>query len=723
MATYQDIYAGAKKKVEDFFLKKTTSQSKPIPPEVTEESSNNDKDLVVQFVRGLYDDAKNYRDSDFRASQSLRTTIPGASNQDTYYDACEKLEANRLWDVVGTRRETGEEWKQERVDGEIQRQMRVRTNYLTSNWHDIEIMPNIEHINDIFDEERKKNGWSHFTKTWVKSTQKYGTSTAYLILDKTVEPNIIRPLVCKRGSIYWSPGSTDKSKLGGCWYVLKLDKVTDKTIEENYSDTIDMSILEPSKQEEKLGRTSPNTKYTYTNLYDRVQVYFDDPTLMKVEETQEEEAKIIEENLAMMDDIKVDANEREDNHVMHIMKHMEAVQNMMDVQPESEEELAETAMLVETFTDHIQKHIEMATKTDHPGFISKYPHGRYICTIGGQLAQDIPNPYLMDWRRLFFTLKNEEVVDRLDGRSDPEILFEMEKMLSTMLSRIDDMSISIAFPHPYMHIDDKKNIEPQGISSDPRKPTYFENTPPVFAKGQSPKEYFDLYAMAKQNAAKDLGVQDVTYGKSPTKDASEDLASTLLGQSEQVITGELNLNLTEAIEELVESMLDLYKTFYTEDRKYFVNGKLQKYNLSHMLKYMTVETDGQVSEEEITKLEVSVKSNSNFPNKWEQRMKLLLQFAKVVYPDGTPVVPTEFIRDELATKFPELSDNGRYAMVSQVWQLGLQAAQQIQAAEEAKKKTLDMAQQQFAKENVKALKNRNGSGQPAETQTIPQGAV
>jgi hypothetical protein len=709
MAGYFDIIKGLKSKVGDFFSSSAPTTATPPPADqLTEEDKKAADKKTVDYAKILYKDSKNARDQRFRDTSHLRTDLgpAGKSNLDNFWRACDALEANRDWDVIGHRNIGAKNtWKQERVEGEITRQMRARTSYLTANWHDVIVMPNINNISDILDEERKTNGWSKFMRTVVKSTQKYGESWTRIILDKTCSPPIIKPIYCEVGSVYLSPLAKSLDKRDGCWYLIHETTMTGQSVKDEYG-------IEPSEvdlaQKEKLTSYPSQSSGTYdkTAFYTKLEFFLDDATLKKKDFTPDEQAAVDQENSALSQGVVVDVDEF-DNHVEHIQRHLAVVTDLTNTEPQSDEDLASILAAVDAFNEHIQDHLEASKDDDHPGMELVYPYGRHLCVVGDKLASDVPNPYNVPWRTLFRKVLDEEVVGREDGRGEPEMLYEREKMMSTMLSRIDDMAISVLNQKPWLHENDRRNVAVDGMDNDPTKPAFYSVRPPVFPKGAEIQAYYELYRFNRTGAQNDIGVNDVVHGKTPTSQASNALAETLLQQSEQQITGELNLNLTDFVKEVVETMLELYKVFYTEKREYFIQGEAREINVSEALRFHSFKDEfDKEKTKEIKKFRVEVKPNSNFPNKWEDRLNMLLAFSQRTEPDGTPMIPPEFIRRVMSEKFPELGPNGDYYHVSEVYKRGIQALQEDAAAQEAaqtQRKSFDDAQNEVMKSKIKGL--------------------
>lgn len=727
MAGYFDTIRALKDKIVSLFGEKYSTD---IPPAAAGGMTNADDpqeaekkdDEIVQLAKAMYEEAKTARDQRFRDTNYLRVDLGagGKGNLDNFWRACDALESGRDWDVIGHRNNTaGQEWKQERVEGEITRQMRARTNYLTANWHDIVVTPNVNNIADILDEERKHNGWSHFARTSVKAAQKYGEAWARLILDDECDPIMIKPMYCDVGSVYLSPLSKSLAKRDGCWYVIHETTLIGQAVKEDYNiEPEALNLEQKAKLTTYPSQSSGN--FSKTQFYTKLEIFFDDPALKPMDFTPEEQQAVEMENGELVQGIVLDVH-KEDNHVQHIQRHLAVITDLTQEEPQTDEDLAHILAAVDAFNEHIQQHLSASEDDDHPGYEPVYPFGRHLCVIGNKLALDTPNPYSIPWRRLFHKLTNEEVVGREDGRGEPEMLYEREKMMSTMLSRIDDMSITTLMQKPWLHENDRRNVSVDGIDQDPTKPGFYSVRPPVFPKAAETQAYYELYRFQRTGAQNDLGINDVVHGRTPTSQSSNALAETLLKQSEQQITGELNLSLTDFVHDLVDAMTELYKKFYTDPREYYIRGKAREINVAKALSYLFFVENGVEVMKEIKKIQIEVKPNSNFPNKWEDRLNLLLAFSERAEPDGTPMVPPPLIRDVMSERFPELGPNGEYYQVSEVYRRGIQGMKEDAVEEEAaveQRRTFDDAQREVLRSKIKGLSRSPQATRPTNGNSV-----
>jgi hypothetical protein len=630
---------------------------------VVSEIPSEGKDAVGDFVEALAKESDRFISKHFIETAKLRMN---QGNVDKFYENCLNLESGNHWEVWGRRNTSaGDEWKQERIDNEIGNQIRVRNVHLTSNWHDILVSPNIQHISEIINQEREKNDWGNFIQKITKSAQVFGEGNGMIYIDYETNPQgVVRPVFVEPRQLKRTPYSSSFRLSDGCWYVIHASMVNDKYVNKEFPN-VDLSDLKSAGRDfissvtRKLNEYDKS--YDHTRIYPRYICFLDCPELEKIEYPEEEQGKIVEENKSILDGLPVKANENDD-HVSHLRSHIEAMDNAVSLEPETDEELAMQLTISEAIMEHIQEHIDLATEDEVPvGYKKKYPYGRMIVTIGGKVVKDIPNPYQIDWRKLFVTLKNEDVLGRIDGRGDVENLWNDNKTIDTMLSRVDDMSLSVSFPKKYRHISDKKIVLTDGESNDPLRTEYYTQTPPVFRQGIVPNEPFSIYRIINEKIQNRLGVTEIAYGKAPTADSSAKLVDTLASFSQVLIAGELNQNLNQMVKDVIETFLELYKKFYTEPRQYFINGKLQKINVSEILtKQEIVNENGQVEVQEIEKFEVYVKPYSNFANRWESDLVFFFSLMDKRRPDGSPLIPIDAVYDLLSERYPAFGKNGEY---------------------------------------------------------------
>lgn len=753
MAKAKDILAIIKEKVDKFLNPpKTFDDSKinAIPAEVNEGDKNAEKDLLalVDYVKALWDEATQYVNDEFtRTSQYRIGTEQYGKSPETYRNACDKLEAGNIWEVYG-RRNTApqEQWKQERVVGIIGKQMRVRRRHIVANWHDILIEPNIEHINEIIDQEREQNGWGIWINTYAHMAQLYGHATTRLIFDRGKrEDGIVRPIVMEPGSFVRTPNSTSLEFTDGCFYAIHATTINSKQVESEYSnlDIEELTISDANVHRMKYDfRRSMKGTYAHTKIYDKLELFMDDPTLEKLPFTELEQETIHDQNVLLLDGRMVKVS-KDENHPRHIAARIEEMETALDVEPSNAEEENQLFNRAEAFSENISGHMEMMQENDlaSMGLRKKYPHGRYIAIVGDKPAQDLPNPFQIGWRRLFEEVKNEEVIRRMDGRSDPEILWHREKSLSTMVSRIDDLTLSSSIPKKYFLKEDKAEITQNQDDNDPLKPGFVQRQPPVFVKSEPPASLVTMYQFEKEEEQTDLGVNKISIGAEPAGTPSGFQVQLLQRQNQILITGELDSNLRLAITNIVESMMQLYKVLYRTERQYFIEGNNTKINVSEILSFQPVvdpksgktilDENGEPQLEPIEKFEVKVKPFSNYPNRFETDLAFFLQLSDKVDEQGLPIIPPDAILDLVATRYPEFGQNGKYRKLSRATEIGLavlkqeqEAQEQEQKKEEDLNKTIDGVRRQFTRKAlVEQLTPEGGENGERQTRQTTQAAA
>jgi hypothetical protein len=702
---------------------------------------------VSQFVRNIFEEGMQFELDHFNDTHHLRPKQTNANGMATttpagFRRACEYLEASNDHFVWGRRNADAKNaYKQERVDGLIDRQMRVRRSYLCGNWHDIIISPNIQHINDIVDQERDAIQWGNFINRYVHTAQRYGTATERTIIDYTVNPKgLVKPIVCDPGTVVRTPHSSSYAEADGCWYVVHGTMINDKQVEKQYPD-IDKSKMQSSTalSEKYTGSERPKKigEYLHTKMYAKLEAYFDDPTLEDIPFSPEEDAELVVENEQLMGGIQTPALE-DQHHTHHIEQKMEALSNMQSQQPQTPEEEQKQASIAQLYHDNINQHIEHLSKLDESdparhGKQKKYPYGRYICTVGSVLVQDDPNPMFneesgqfVQWRSLFRDLKNEDVIGRIDGRGDPEILWNYAKTSDQARSRAADLVLATVYGKKYRKLSDKASgvIGENDDDNDPTNTGFYKDTPPVFVSGNATAVQLETEAAndARDMATNAQGVNSITIGGEPENQSSGYQTNLLQRQNEMIVTGEMDRNLREAVEDIVETMLQMYKIFYIEPRQYFINGNLEVKNVADLLSFQTVvDQTGMMQKVPLDKFEITAKPFSNYPNKWESDLQFMMQLASnQVLLQTIPALP-EAIKDHLAQKYPEFGPNGKYGQMSQVLQAGQQViAQQQMAQAEAEKQTSTLqgvkegVQKKLLRNQVEASAGIGGNGKPAQ---------
>jgi hypothetical protein len=334
--------------------------------------------------------------------------------------------------------------------------------------------------------------------------------------------------------------------------------------------------------------------------------------------------------------------------------------------------------------------------------------------------QNVDEVYGFDWRRLFRIFRPETLPDHFWGRGPVEVLWNTNKVEDTMLSRTADASLLAAIPKPWFRLEDKDTVESidGGLDNDPTKPGYYRVNPPVYPQAQASPDNMKLYTAMKEDAQRQQGISDVTYGKSPGAAPAARLVQILLQQNQIIVTGEANQAMNEVVEDIVETKLMMWRRFYTEPRWFIINGNPEALVLSRLLKVFKVKDpqSGAEQEKEIPEFQISVSPNSNFPQMWEINLSLFIELANVKKEDGTPLIPPEAILDHLAQRFPNLGRNGEYYKQSQATAIGMKVLQQqqlkLQQQAALEKKITDRATNQ----GIQRALPQPQMGQPTEVQ-------
>jgi hypothetical protein len=665
-------------------------------------------DEVADYVRSIYDDGLKYYEFAFAQSKPVRwiKTSPKEFLRD-----CARLENSDDYMVFGWRdKAAGQtEW----VDGELQDQIRARNAFLNANWHDVTIQPNLKGINEIFDRERKLTNWGANVRMWTRYMQVFGDVWVRSYLDKSKDPygrateKILRPL-----SFVWTPECLTINKEDGCWYAVHAERVSGQWIKDNYPDLVLDSTASDMKKSPALIGIQDDTTQTYskTHYYDKYEAFLDDPAFEEIPFDQNE----FDERIADVVDFAPDAqgqlnpkkevfpNKEEDNHKKWIAAYQDWLeerakfyQKQEDAGNLTEQGAAYINRISQAVEEQIQLHEDAQAQTNAPeeeklpkGKRVKYPFGRHIVKIGNTIATDEPNPYDFEWRILFHNIANEKIPERIDGRSDVEILRNTEEHLSGMMSHQADDELRHGHRQAWMPASEKAEYEKNNANNDPDQPRWYQTTPPQFPNGQGTNQAAEIYRTLKENAPNKLGVSAISHGEAPTKNASGDMVERLIEQNTVTITGEANQNLNDAIEDIVETRMMIWKKFYTNTRYYMIEGKTVGLVLSDYLSYEeTKDAQGQSVKKEIPALIVTVRPNSNFPNKWESDLNLFIQLlGKVDQTTGMPLIPFTMVQDLLGERYVGLAEGGRYRQDSQALGVGRQViAQQQQAAQEKQK--------------------------------------
>jgi len=203
--------------------------------------------------------------------------------------------------------------------------------------------------------------------------------------------------------------------------------------------------------------------YPHTKMYAKLELFMDDDALIPKEATEDEKNELGMEQQLLALGQPVSRKEGQ-NAKLHVQAKTEGLQNFLssvDESTMSPEDADFANNVIDAHSANIDEHMKAmdAGDLDSLGLQRKYPFGRYVCSVGGKIAEDIPNPNMVPWRSLFIELKNEKVYGRNDARGDPEIYFHDEKAASRSLSQFLD-TVVVSMPKRYRHISDKENKRP-----------------------------------------------------------------------------------------------------------------------------------------------------------------------------------------------------------------------------------------------------------------------
>lgn len=643
-------------------------------------------DRVAGYVKALWEESRAWRRSSLYQRFSYENT-PYNDPLD-FFRVCRYLEQGMHWRVWGRRnQDPGDEWKQELIDNEIGNQIRVRKSYLTANWHDVSISPNVANISEILDQERHDTDWGRTITSMVMRGLVEGTAILKTIFDRSENPaGVVREILVDNASIFPAPYSEDISRLGGCWYLAyaTLQPLHIKLQEYPGLDPQKVSAASKEVMAELLTDDSQRLQNTYahTSLVDVIELWVDDPSLERIPPDKEE---IQFEHEAINQGVEIAVKVTDDDRA-HIDGHLAWMDELSrGIDPTVNDQSQIDAMKIEYMLMHVGEHLtQLRNKIENGvsvGKRSKYPFGRKIVVIGGQLAEDNPSPFRVDWRALFHKWDNERLPGHFWGRGVPEILWETNRTLDTMLSRTADIALTTGIPKKYYSIEDRNASAEQGIEdNDPLKPA-FVTRPPTFVSANAPRDNMELYSLTKQDAKNQLGVQDVSYGKSPGAQVSGRLVEILLNQNQIVVSGEANENLSFVIEDILETRVQLYKSLYTEPRIWFVDGFPVVKTLSDELRVVP-DRDGNMIE--VPKFQIFVRPNSNMPRQFEMTLALLTQLMTTPSPDGTPLVTRDQILDLISQRYPQFGRGSKYYQEAEATKIGMQVMAQQQAEQQEK---------------------------------------
>lgn len=661
------------------------------PKALHEIPADTDPLRVEEFVTQIAQDGQEWEGSYFDRTRHIRPKLATNIEFDvsTWRMHCESLANGRNFDVWGSRIE---DWMSERIDGDIPRSMRVRRDHITSNYHEIEIHPNIKGVLDVYQEERKRMSWKDWVEQYVLSLQTYGYSLTETYVDFNENSmGQVQHRVWDPGQYFRTPESKSLKFSAGCYWLLLLETMNDKQIEMEFPD-IDMRKLGTTRRIVKKNYNREyKDNYPSVNIYEKRRVFVDDPTLEPINFGPEQNDELISEMMQMLDGTPIPAREDQD-HVTHIQAKSEAMNNLFTVPPSSPEEEEITSKVAAAHMQNIEEHYKFLEKLKDSnlhdvsaqdlaklGYKMKYPFGRYICWLGGKIVRDVPNPYEVPWRSLFRETHAARIAGRWDGAGDPEGMYQEAYQADMQLSRIEDLSV-LQMPQIYRDIRDKTIKDEKADDNNPRRIRYTYGRV-YFVAAQPPTAQLELYKISKENAQKDRGVNDVAYGQQPPAGTSARLVQLVQQQNQATLAGELDRNLTEAIEDIVECDLKLMKSMYREPREYIINGEKKMISMRDLL-------------DEAGAIEISIKPGSNFPSAWERKVAIFSELTEKVNPaTKQPLIPVEALLDQLAIQYPEFGEGGKYRIQNKALQLGMQVLQQQEAQAAAAAKEQSAIQQ------------------------------
>jgi hypothetical protein len=647
------------------------------------------------FIEQLFDDAKKWREQKF-------VNRHGQTDPIVFWQRCHLLETGQHWEVWGRRVVDVEKdgWKSELIDDEISNQIRVKTAYLTANYHSFDVLPNIANINEIIFQDQQKTGWSRNIIETTKRMCTFGSAISKSIMDYDADPmGIATEVLCDNATILLSPGAMGIKRKDGCWYVIHATIQPIWRVLGDYKDDIEKLGVNTSDIEPANVRISEDVKgtanyfranaqgltYQHTQSTDVLETWMDDFTLI---DTPYDEREAMVEHQATLQGQRIPTLP-DQNHKLHVESHLAFLAELNAQQVD--EGVAEQRQAINSLIgEHIEQHLQYRMD----GKERKYPYGRQIVRAGGVIVRNIGCPFEFDWHKIFHWVDFESAVGQVWGRGLVEILWESNKTIDLMLSRIADLGLA-SVGKPWVNIATKRLLDENPLNNDPTEPAYYEGMPPVWPQGsRAPIEFTQVLKLMKDNSARSQGIGDVTYGATPTPGASNDLAETLLRQNAILVTGEANTNLMEYVAEVIETRLLFMRQLYKQPRRYHIAGTYQQVVVSDILQWQLAidpesgeilidpQTQGPVREP-IPLLEVKIKPNSNLPNQWEIDLAVALKLMQVPNEDGVSIIPSQAVTDILAERYPQFGPSGKYHRIVKTTQIGKQAIEAQQQAQQA----------------------------------------
>jgi hypothetical protein len=403
----------------------------------------------------------------------------------------------------------------------------------------------------------------------------------------------------------------------------------------------------------------------------------------------------------------------------HVTDKLDALDRFLSMEAKTQDEELLMIPTVKAYMDNILEHMSFIKENEAEtrGLRPKYPFGRYICVVGGITVRDDPNPLGVPWRKLIREVSNKRVAGRIDGAGDPEIMFSEAFQADIMRSRIEEIAI-LNVPKTYRHVSDLADKRTATADdNNPRKTGYFVQTPPVSIKADPPVAFMELFKLAKGNIDKDTGVNSISIGEEQPAGASGKQVQLIQRQNRTIITGELDRNLREALEDIIEADLAVMRVIYNQDRQYVINGQYQTINVAEHLGFITVKDEANQEEKvEVSQIEVNVKPGSNYPDQWEAKLNMLIQLSAQTIDPAQKIAMEAAIMDHVGIEYPEFAEGGKYRKLAEATAIGLnilairqQQQEAIAQEDEKRQKSIESASRQFDQTQLAPAGGGNGA--------------
>ncbi len=677
-----------------------------------------DNTKVKNFVWSLFDESHKGRAKSFgmrlnstAINDTKDASTSGENSPAQFWLNCRRLENGQHFDVWGHRYTgPGTEYKAELVDDEIGNQQRIKKAHLLGAWHDISVFPNINNIDDILYWERVKTKFQGTLNKVVTQGLTEGTAFAMSFVNHELERGVpyIDELVLDNEGVLLTPGATGLGIKDKNWYIMFCFYLPKRYAVNKYNLDEEKLVVGEADFFKKVIPQGDvlqidNAMNAWNQDVPCIRLYLDDYT---IEQIPFDPAEADQEHAIMaqggMPDVTFQQNNRKhiNAHLNFLQETESSLNDKTDLTPQ---EAVHYEAMVKIVEAHIQQHHDAMDMYEKDTGLKAdtqlmYPNGRCIFWVGGEIPIDEPVDGELDWRQLFHKYSPEEKAKSVWGRGVPEVLWNTNRNLDLFLSRIADIALVHGNPKAYFNLDDKDNVRDpdNGINNDPQQPA-FTSQPPVFRQASASQDNYQLYNTQKANAEKQQGVNQVSYGESPTKDASNQLAETLIQQNQILVTGEPNQNLDLFVTSTMTTRLHMMRQYYTKPRVYFIQGKMKVVNVAKALTSIDqVGDDGQMETLPIPYFQIEVKTGSNLANQWQSDLNMLVGMASTPLADGLPLVPREAVLDHLAERYPQFAVGARYYTLSEALKIGLQVQaeqqkkleQEQQVADQVKKKLI-----------------------------------